>query len=295
MRRPGNAATPKAAPAGTRPPYLSPPLPIPPPMSPDLSYPGTEHLQARIAGSVLRLTLDRPAKKNALTRAMYAGLADALEQAAHDPAVRVVLVQGTGGVFTAGNDLGDFMMDPPADESSPVFRFLRVVSTFEKPLVAAVAGPAVGIGTTLLLHCDLVYCAPDARLQMPFVPLGLAPEAASSLLLPRAVGQMKAAEWLLFGEPFSGDDAFAAGLVTALVAADEVDAHAAARAETLAALPPASVRLTKRLLRQPDASAVQHTIRDEGAHFVQRLQSEEAAEALSAFFEKRKPDFSRFS
>ena len=262
--------------------------------SPSPSYAGTEHLQADLADGVLRLTLDRPAKKNALTRAMYAGLADALEQAAADRAVRVVLVQGKDGVFTAGNDLGDFMMDPPTGEDSPVFRFLRLVSQFEKPLVAAVAGPAVGIGTTLLLHCDLVYCAPDARLQMPFVPLGLAPEAASSLLLPKAVGSMKAAEWLLFGEPFSGEDALSAGLVTGLVAADEVDAHAAGRARALAALPPASVRLTKRLLRGPDAEAVQQTIRTEGEHFVQRLQSDEAAEALSAFFEKRKPDFSRF-
>ena len=258
------------------------------------AYSGAEHLQAHLQSGVLRLTLDRPAKKNALTRAMYAGLADALEQAADDRAVRVVLVQGTGGVFTAGNDLGDFMMDPPTDESSSVFRFLRAVSRFEKPLVAAVAGPAVGIGTTLLLHCDLVYCAPDAVLKMPFVPLGLAPEAASSLLLPRAVGQMKAAEWLLFGEAFSGEDAFAAGLVTTLVDAGEVEAHAARRAETLAALPPASVRLTKRLLRQPDADAVQKTMRTEADHFVRRLQSDEAAEALSAFFEKRTPDFSRF-
>ena len=279
---------------GGQAPYLSASPPIPPSMSAAPSYPGTDHLQADLSGGVLCLTLDRPAKKNALTRAMYTGLADALDQAAADRAVRVVLIRGTGGVFTAGNDLGDFMLDPPTGEDSPVFRFLGLVSQFQKPLVAAVAGPAVGIGTTLLLHCDLVYCAPDARLQMPFVPLGLAPEAASSLLLPKAVGQMKAAEWLLFGEPFSGAEAEAAGLVTALVAAGEVDAHAAERAKTLAALPPASVRLTKQLLRQHDAAAVQQTIRHEGEHFVQRLQSDEAAEALSAFFEKRKADFSRF-
>ena len=249
------------------------------------------HVAVHLDAGVLHLALDRPAKKNALTRAMYATLADTLGSAADDPAVRAVVLNGRGGVFTAGNDLGDFLMDPPSGPDSPVFRFLRAASTFPKPLVAAVEGPAVGIGTTVLLHCDLAYAAPDARFKMPFVDLGLVPEAASSLLLPRVAGPMRAAEWLLFGEAFSAEAACAAGLVNEVVA-DPV-AHALSRARTLAAKPPEAVRLTKALLRRADAAAVQETILVEGEHFTDRLASPEAQEAFTAFFEKRPPDFSR--
>ena len=251
----------------------------------------TPDLTVRRDGGVLHLALARPAKKNALTRAMYAGLAEALDGAAADASVRAVVLSGSAGVFTAGNDLGDFLMDPPTGPDSPVFRFLRAASTFPKPLIAAVEGPAVGIGTTILLHCDLAYAAPDARFKMPFVDLGLVPEAASSLLLPRVAGAMRAAEWLLFGEAFSAQSALAAGLVNEVV--EDPIARALERAHTLAAKPPEAVRLTKALLRRADAAAVQETMAVEGAHFAERLASPEAQEAFTAFFEKRAPGVSR--
>jgi len=243
---------------------------------------------------VLHVTIARPEKKNALTLEMYDALTDALARAA-EPDVRVVLLAGEGGVFTAGNDLSDFVANPPSGPDSPVFRFLESISTFEKPILAAVAGPAVGIGTTVLLHCDLVYAAPGARFALPFVNLGLCPEAASSYLLPLAVGMPRAAEWLLFGEPFSAEEALEAGLINAIVPEEELLTHAAARAEALAAKPPASVRLTKRFLRAGHAEAVRQAMHAEAEAFLGRLQSEEAAEAFTAFFEKRKPDFSRFA
>jgi enoyl-CoA hydratase/carnithine racemase len=247
-----------------------------------------------LRSGVLHVTLARPEKKNALTLAMYDGLTEALARAA-EPDVRVVLLAGAEGVFTAGNDLSDFVMNPPSGEDSPVFRFLEAVSAFEKPLVAAVAGPAVGIGTTVLLHCDLVYAAPSARFALPFVNLGLCPEAASSYLLPLTVGMPKAAEWLLFGEPFGAEEAERAGLVNAVVPEGDLLAHATARAEALAAKPPASVRLTKHFLREGHRQAVRQAMRAEAEAFLQRLQSEEAAEAFTAFFEKRPPDFARFT
>ncbi len=251
-----------------------------------------DDLDIRRDGAVLHLALARPAKKNAITRAMYAGLADALEAAATDRDVRAVVLSGTEGVFTAGNDLGDFLMDQPTGPESPVFRFLAAASAFPKPLIAAVAGPAVGIGTTILLHCDLAYAAPDARFKMPFVDLGLVPEAASSLLLPRVAGAMRAAGWLLFGEVFSAQDALEGGLINEIC--DDPTARALERAQTLAAKPPEAVRLTKALLRRPDAAAVQETMSVEGEHFRERLASPEAQEAFMAFFEKRAPDFSAF-
>ena len=251
-----------------------------------------DHVAAALVGAVLHLALDRPEKKNALTRAMYGRLADLLAEAAADGAVRVVVLSGSGGVFTAGNDLGDFLQDPPTGPDSPVFRFLQATATFPKPLVAAVAGPAIGIGTTILLHCDLAYAAPDALLRMPFVDLGLVPEAASSLLLPRLAGPARAAEMLLFGDPIAADAAHAVGLVNAVVA-DPV-AHALERAAALAQKPPAAVRQTKALLRHDAADAVGAAFAREGALFVERLGSPEAQEAFTAFFEKRPPDFSRF-
>lgn len=257
------------------------------------AYTSSGHVEATLSDRILTLTFDRPEKKNALTQSMYGVLADALAQAAEDDDVRVVLITGAGGTFTAGNDLGDFISDPPQDASSPVFRLLKAASTFPKPLVAAVEGSAVGIGTTLLLHCDVTVVTPTARLQMPFVNLGLVPEAASSLLVPRAVGYARAAEWLLFGDPFSGEDAVQAGLVTETTPSANVMNRARERAEALAAKPPEALRLTKSLLKAATNQPIAHTIRTEAELFLERLQSPEAAEAFSAFFEKRKPDFSR--
>jgi len=251
-----------------------------------------DHVAATLDGRVLHVTLDRTEKKNALTRAMYGRLADLLAEAADDGAVRVVVLSGRGGVFTAGNDLGDFMMDPPTGPDSPVFRFLQVAATFPKPLVAAVAGPAIGIGTTILLHCDLAYAAPDAVLKMPFVDLGLVPEAASSLLLPRLAGPARATEMLLFGEAIPVETAAEVGLVNAVV--DDPVAHALERAGVLAQKPPAAVRQSKALLRHDAADAVGEAFAREGALFIERLGSPEAQEAFTAFFEKRPPDFSRF-
>lgn len=249
-------------------------------------------IRTATADRVLHLTLDRPEKKNALTRAMYARLAEALDEAADDPQVRAVVISGADGSFTAGNDLFDFMTDPPRDESSPVFQFLHAVVRFPKPLIAAVEGVAIGIGTTLLLHCDLAFAAPDARFKMPFTDLGLVPEAGSSLLLPRLAGNARAAELLLLGETFGSETAREIGLVNA-VAADPL-AAAMERAEALAQKPPAAVRQAKALLRAPLRERVMETIREEASLFIQRLQSEEAQEAFTAFMEKRAPDFSRF-
>ena len=251
-----------------------------------------DHVSADTTDRVLHLVLDRPEKKNALTRAMYAALAGALEDAATDASVRVVVISGRDGVFTGGNDLGDFMMDPPTGPDSPVFRFLRAAVGFPKPLVAAVEGPAIGIGTTILLHCDLAYAAPSTLFKMPFVDLGLVPEAASSLLLPRLGGQVKASELLLFGEAFDAATARDVGLVNAVV--EDPVGHALERAAVLAAKPPAAVRLTKALLRRETADAVGEAMAHEGELFVERLGSPEAEEAFTAFFEKRAPDFSRF-
>ena len=254
--------------------------------------PDAPHVAADRDGRVLHLALDRPDKKNAITGAMYAALADALEGAASDPGVRAVVLSGRGGVFTAGNDLGDFMTDPPTGPESPVFRFLTSAVSFPKPFVVAVEGPAIGIGTTILLHADLAYAAPDAVFKMPFVDLGLVPEAASSLILPRLAGPARAAELLLFGEAFTAETAREVGLVNAVV--EDPVGHALERAHVLASKPPEAVRVTKALLRAETAEAVGATIAREGELFVARLSSPEAQEAFTAFFEKRPPDFSSF-
>jgi enoyl-CoA hydratase/carnithine racemase len=243
---------------------------------------------------VARIEIDRPDKKNALTAAMYQAMADAIKAAEADSKVRVVLIHGKADLFTAGNDLQDFLDNPPRDDKRPVFQFLYGISQAQKPIVAAVAGPAVGIGTTMLLHCDLVYAAPNARLQLPFVNLGLVPEAASSLLLPALIGYQRAAELLLLGEPFTAQKAKDFGLVTEVVPEDQLFDTAMAQAKKLAAKPAASLRLSKRLMKQGQLAAVAQQIKLESEHFRERLDSPEAKEAFSAFLEKRKPDFSRF-
>ncbi|MBL8385021.1 MAG: enoyl-CoA hydratase [Burkholderiales bacterium] len=246
-------------------------------------------------GGVLCIAFNRPAKKNAITGAMYQALADALKAADADAGVRAVLFEGGADIFTAGNDLEDFMHHPPSGNDSPVFQFLYNLSHAKKPLLAAVAGAAVGVGTTMLLHCDAVYAADNARFSMPFVTLGLCPEAASSLLLPALCGYQRAAEKLLFGEPFDAAEAREMGLVNKVLPAAELAAFARARAHKLAALPASSVRTTKALMRGTHVKAVEAQMTEEGAHFRKMLSSPEAKEAFAAFFERRKPDFSRFA
>jgi enoyl-CoA hydratase/carnithine racemase len=243
-------------------------------------------------GSVLEIQLNRPEKKNALTEAMYAAMAEALAAAEQDAAIRVVLFSGAGGVFTAGNDLNDFVASPPSSGEAPVFRFLRAVSTASRVLVAAVEGPAVGIGTTLLLHCDLVVAGQGAKLALPFVNLGLVPEAASSLLLPKLIGHQRASELLLLGEPFDAATAERFGLVNRVVADDEVLPVARGLAARVAAKAPGAVRATKRLLKSDTATVADRMV-EEAHDFADRLKSAELREAVTAFFEKRPPDFSK--
>jgi enoyl-CoA hydratase/carnithine racemase len=243
---------------------------------------------------VARITINRAEKKNALTAQMYRDLAQAIRHAEDDEQVRAILIHGQMDCFSAGNDLKDFLDNPPSDKEAPVFVFLQEISSARNPIVAAVGGAAVGIGTTMLLHCDLVYAAPDTRFQLPFTSLGLVPEAASSLLLPQLAGYHRAAELLLLGRPFNVDKALSAGFVTAVIDAGGLLTHAGNIACALAALPTASVRLTKSLMKQRDAQDVKKRIVDESEVFRDRLNSPEAKEAFTAFLEKRKPDFSRF-
>ncbi|MCX7961420.1 MAG: enoyl-CoA hydratase [Burkholderiales bacterium] len=243
---------------------------------------------------VLRIEMARPERRNALTADMYEAMSEALARAAEDSEVRAVLVHGARDCFTAGNDLRDFLETPPESEDSPAFRFIRLLPEFPKPLVAAVNGPAVGIGTTMLLHCDFVYAAPGARFQLPFVPLGVVPEAGSSLLLPLFAGWQRAAELLLLGAPFGPEKALAAGFVTEIVPEAELFARARQTAAALAALPPAAVRAAKALMKRHLREAIAAAMQEEGRIFRERLRSPEAREAMTAFFEKRKPDFSKF-
>ena len=242
---------------------------------------------------VMTLTLNRVDKKNSITAAMYSTLADALDRAKADAAVRVVLLQGDATVFSAGNDIGDFLHKPPAGQDSPVFRFLHGIAAFPKPIVAAVCGPAVGIGTTMLLHCDLVYAGDNAAFALPFVNLGLCPEAASSLLVPQMFGYHRAAEALLLGEPFMAEAALEVGLVNRVVPPTEANAIAQAQARKLAAKPISSLIETKRLMKQGQAALVAQQMTEEGAVFGRMLGEPAAREAFTAFMEKRKPDFSQ--
>lgn len=252
------------------------------------------HITTTTKDRVRTIVINRPEKKNALTLAMYRRLTEELELVSEDPAVRVVVVTGVDGVFTSGNDLADFQTVRVDGEDAPVFRFLEALPRFPKPLIAAVNGLAVGIGTTMLLHCDLVYASSEAMFSLPFARLGLTPEAGSSLLLPYVVGRQLAAEWLMLGEPFGAERAKAAGLVNEILPPDRLAPRVADRAEALSALPPAAIRQTKSLIRQSLPGSLGEVMGREGAVFRERLESPEAAEAFAAFFEKRPPDFSRF-
>jgi enoyl-CoA hydratase/carnithine racemase len=245
-------------------------------------------------GGVMEVVFNRPERKNALTLKMYALLSEALDRASSDPAIRAVILRGSTEIFTSGNDLNDFMQAPPTGEGSPVFGFLKAISHFEKPLIGAVAGPAVGVGATMLLHCDLVYAADSARFHFPFVNLAVVPEAGSTYLLPRMVGHQRAAELLFFGDPFGAQEAKAVGMVNAIFPAEGLLEAAREKAGILAKKPAAVLRKTKALLKAGVRDHAWETMRREGDHFIEMLQSPELAEAITAFFEKRQPDFSKF-
>jgi enoyl-CoA hydratase/carnithine racemase len=247
---------------------------------------------SHIDAGVLTLTINRVERKNAITAVMYAAMADALAAAENDHAVKAVVIQGHETIFSAGNDIGDFLNKPPSTQDPPVFRFLRGISTFPKPLVAAVCGPAVGIGTTMLLHCDLIYAGDNAAFSMPFVNLGLCPEAASSVLVPQLMGYPRAAEALLLGEPFSAETALEIGLINRIVPPAGVSALAQQQARKLAAKPLSSIIETKRLMKKSNAGLVAACMADEGDSFGRMLGEPAAREAFSAFVQKRKPDFS---
>jgi len=252
-------------------------------------------IRTQSADGVCTIEIARPEKKNALTVVMYQQMADAIAAAHDDSAVRAILIHGQPDIFTAGNDLEDFMKNPPQDENAPVFKFMAALGYAEKPVVAAVNGAAVGIGTTMLLHCDLAYCADNAMFSMPFVNLGLCAEFASSLLVPMYAGYHKAAEKLLLGEPMSAEEALEMKIVNRILPPDEVLGYAREQAARFTQLPPTSVRETKRLMKAGFRTITEKIIQDEARSFGQMLRSEEAKEAFSAFFERRKPDFSRFA
>jgi enoyl-CoA hydratase/carnithine racemase len=253
------------------------------------------HIESERDGAVQRIAINRPDKKNALTADMYDALSTAVEQAEADDGVRVILLHAKGAAFTAGNDLEDFLKKPWKEQAiPPAVRFIHAVARARKPIVAAVQGLAVGVGTTILLHCDLVYAAEDAKLVMPFINLGIVPEAASTVLLPLAIGRQRAAELFMLGAPLSARRAFEMGLVNAVVAPEALLATAAAAAQQLAEKPAGALRACKALMTRAQQSEVERAMREEVMVISERLESAETKEALSAFLEKRKPDFSRF-
>jgi enoyl-CoA hydratase/carnithine racemase len=247
---------------------------------------------------VATIEIARAEKKNALTSAMYHAMTEALAAARADNAVRAVLITGQPGIFTSGNDIEDFMSRGATADgkpaSSPAIPFMHALLDCDKPVVAAVTGAAIGIGTTLLLHCDFVYVSDEARLSMPFVSLGLVPEFASSLVLPQLVGHRRAAEKLLLGDPITPEQAVEWGIANAVIPAGEVVNHARRVAARFNSLPPGAVRQAKQLVRGPQRAALLDAIERESGVFAARLKSPEAREAFSAFFQKRKPDFSQF-
>jgi len=243
---------------------------------------------------VATVEIARPEKKNAITMAMYQAMADAILDAQLDSSVRAILITGQPGIFTSGNDLEDFMQRPPQGADSPVFKFMEALLGCDKPVIAAVTGGAIGIGTTMLLHCDLVYVSDEARLAMPFTSLGLVAEFSSSLLVPQLMGRTRASEKLLLGDPMTGAEAVELGIANAVLPASEVVAHARRVAERFNGLPPAAVRETKKLMTRASAALIKETIAVEGEVFAKQLRSPEAREAFQAFFEKRKPDYTKF-
>lgn len=253
----------------------------------------TDQVLVEVKDRVMTIRMNRPEKKNALTGAMYNAMSDALRQSGSDAQVRAVLLTGTQDCFTAGNDLADFAAARPG-EPVPALTFLQVLTAAPKPIVAAVAGVAVGIGTTMLLHCDLVYAGKTARFQLPFVNLGLCPEAASSMILPAMTGSHRASELLMLGEPFGADMAREIGLVNDVFDDTELFAAAAAKAQALAEKPPAAMRATKQLIKGGVSGAIAEAMKRESTQFGALLQGPEAKEAMDAFMQRRKPDWSKF-
>jgi enoyl-CoA hydratase/carnithine racemase len=255
----------------------------------------TEQILTSVADRVLTVRFNRPEKKNALTQTMYTRLAEIFGAVDADKDVRAVLITGTDDCFCSGNDLQDFLSLPPAGPDAPVLRFMRALAGVGKPIVAAVNGPAVGVGTTLLFHADLAYAGETTRFHLPFVNIGICPEYASSLLLPRMIGHVQAAELVMLAEPFTAARALDARLINAVLPDAEVYAHARAKAVKLAQQAPGALRTTKMLLKRWTDPRVDEAIGFEAEHFMAMLQGAEAHEALTAFTSKRKPDFSGFS
>jgi enoyl-CoA hydratase/carnithine racemase len=250
------------------------------------------------ADGILTIEFNRPERKNAITAVMYQAMADAINDGEADPQVRAILITGKPEIFTAGNDLDDFLKNSGpglALEERPVFKFMLALNGTTKPVVAAVSGGAIGIGTTLLMHCDLVYASETAKFSLPFSQLGLCPEFASSMLLPQLAGHARAAEKLLLGEAFLAKEALEMGLVSKVLPVDELRAFAQGQAAKLVALPAASIRATKGLMKRAKAASIMDAMAAENTLFGAMLQAPEAKEAFTAFFEKRKPDFSKFA
>ena len=245
------------------------------------------------AGSILRVTLNRPAKKNAMTSSMYVTLAEILNDAAKDEEIRVVLWTGAGDSFSAGNDLEDFLKNPPGPGEGPQAQLANALLNFDKPLIAAVRGVAIGGGTTLLTHCDFVYAGANAKFQLPFVNLGLVPEFGSSWSLPARGGYLRAAELIMLGQPFGATLAAEIGLVTEVVPDARVLDTAIETAEKLATKPPAALQACKRLMKHSQREQIAQAIKVENEEFASRVRSAEAKEAFTAFLEKRAPDFKR--
>ena len=253
------------------------------------------HIVSTLDEGVLTLRMNRLDKKNALTQAMYTAMAVAIEDAAGNPAVRALLITGDASCFCAGNDLQDFMNSALKPGSSPVECFMKALAGFEKPVVGAACGVAVGIGVTMLLHCDLVYCGEKTKLSMPFVSLGICPEFASSYVLPRMMGHVRAAELLMLGEPFTSETALQYGLVNALLPNEQVEAKALEKARHLASLAPKAMRVTKMLIKKWSNTATAEAIAFEATYFIPMLRQPEAIESITAFMQKRKPDYSKLA
>jgi enoyl-CoA hydratase/carnithine racemase len=250
------------------------------------SAPAASDLLRRRDGAVLHLTINRPSRRNALDLGLYRAVITALADATADASVHVVTLRGAGGHFTAGNDIADFIANPPLTQDHVIYEFLLAVVGFTKPLLAGVDGVAVGVGTTLLLHCDIVIATPRTRFAVPFVQLGLTPEAASSVLLPATVGLQRASRWLLLGEPFTGEEAHAAGLVSQLTTPERLDEDLDAVAARLAALPPAAVQASRELLHRPRRDATLRALQEEAVVFQERLRSPEATAAFQTFLSR---------